>query len=248
MCNARNAVRWLVAMGIGMFLAVGALDLAAQGKGGTKGGKGGQGNLSVCVTFRDAAGDRVTSDGNRVYCDNSQGVQATVGLDLGGFRLATNNQGRLVSLDFSECLPGESCSPPFTKDLQDIDMRIGEEFVFDSTTGQREPTGQKLNILAMDGGETRFVELSINFSLGKGKSKQGYQVLFGRNTFAGVCPDGQGATIVRGGAPGASANAWTITAAANDVACMTQILDNFRQLNPVGRFHLPFSIDLAEQP
>ena len=243
-----KTARWVVAPVIGVALALAAPRLFAQGKGGHGGNKGGSSSLSLCVTFRDGVGDRITSDGVQVYCDNVLGVQATLGLDQGGFRLDTNNQGRTVGLDFTECLAGESCSPPFGKDTQDIDLRNGEEFTFDSAIGWI-PTGHQLNMADMDGGETRYGTLTVNFTTGP-HSKDGYQVLFGESpysTCSGGSQPGDPATFIRGGSSGAPLNTWTIFASDSDVSCLWQILNNFKQLNMVGHFHMPFSIQLNQE-
>ncbi len=164
----RKTVGWLVSLVVCLGLAV--PDLAAQGKGGTKGNKGGAsdggGTFSVCVTFRDDGADRIRSDGIRDYCDGSGRVLAIVGKKRGGFRLDTNKSrkagaGRTVSFDFAhQCVQGADCFPPGFGD-EEVDVRLGEEYD-DETTEKREPTGQKLDIVEMDGGATAFGALVFN--------------------------------------------------------------------------------------
>ena len=251
----RSRILWIVAL-VGCLLAstVGVLGLAAQGQGQGGGNKGGKsdsgGSIPVCVTFRDDVADRITSDGISEYCGGSDGVLAGVGKNRGGFRLDTNNKGRLVSLDFSDCVSGETCVSPFAtgdKDSQDVDLRLGEKYEFDITTGKREPTGQKLDIVEMNGGETAFGALNITFAPTGKPAKLQYKVVFGQIQFI-ACTGGDPVTVTRGGTAGSPTNSWTMFAAAGDEACLFEIVDNFKEVNLVGRFHMPFSIDLDEQP
>ena len=250
----RKTVGWLVSLVVCLGLAV--PDLAAQGKGGDKGKKGGAsdggGTISVCVTFRNAVADRITRDAIGEYCDGSGGVLAIVGKKNGGFRLDTNNKGRKVSLDFSNCVPNETCTSPFPtgdQDFQDVDLRIGEKFVFDEDELDQElrvGAGQKLDIVEMDGDETAFGALDITFAPTGRPAKLQFKVVFGQGQYL-ACPDGDPVTVTRGGSPGNPTNSWTLSAAAGDVACLFKVVDNFKEVNLVGRFHMPFSIDVVEQ-
>ena len=247
----RKTIGWLVSLVLCLGLAV--PDLAAQGKGGDRGKKGGAsdggGAFSVCVTFENADGDLISSDFMRGYGDNQEGVLAIVGKKRGGFRLDTNNKGREVSLDFSDCVSGETCTSPFStgdKDSQDVDLRIGDEYVFDETTGRREPTGQKLDIVEMDGGETAFGALVITFAPTGRPAKLKFKVVFGYIQFT-ACTGGDPVTVTRGGTAGNPTNSWTLFAAASDVTCLFKVEGQSIELTQEGRFNLPFSIDVEEQ-
>ena len=243
----RKTVGWLVSLVVCLGLAV--PDLAAQGKGGNRGKKGGEsdggGTISVCVTFRDV-GDRIRSDGISEYCDGSGGVLAIVGKKRGGFRLDTSNKGRKVSLDFTDCVSDGGCTSSPTG-MEDVDLRIGEEYEFDATAGKRLPTGQKLDIVEMDGGETAFGALVITFAPTGRPAKLQFRVVFGQAQFF-ACPGGDPVTVIRGGTTGNPTNSWTLSAAAGDVACLFKVVDNFKEVTLEGRFNLPFSIDVEEQP
>ncbi len=245
----RKTVGWLVSLVLCLGLAV--PDLAAQGKGGAKGNKGGAsdsgGTISVCVTFRDDVADQITSDGISVYCDGSGGVLAIVGKKRGGFRLDTNNKGRKVSLNFTDCVSGETCNSPFPTGMEDVDLRIGEEYQVNVLTGEREATGQKLDIVEMDGGETAFGALDITFAPTGRPAKLQFKVVFGQIQFI-ACTGGDPVTVTRGGTAGNPTNSWTMLATDDDEACLFEILDNFKEVNLVGRFHMPFSIVVDEQP
>jgi hypothetical protein len=248
----RQTIGWLVSLVVCLGLAV--PDLAAQGKGGAKGNKGGEsdggGTISVCVEFRDVDTDRIRADNfSKKYCDGSGGVLAIVGKKRGGFRLDTNNKGRKVSLNFSDCVPGETCTSPFPTgtETEDVDLRIGEEYEFDAAAGKRLPTGQKLDIVEMDGGETAFGALVITFAPTGRPAKLQFKVVFGQAQFL-ACPDGDPVTVTRGEDAGNPTNSWTLSAAAGDVACLFKVVDNFKEVTREGRFNLPFSIDVEEQP
>lgn len=243
----RKTIGWLVSLVVCLGLAV--PDLAAQGKGGNRGNKGGKsdggGTISVCVTFSDVVADRITSDVMREYCDNQEGVLAIVGKKRGGFRLDTNNKGREVSLDFTDCVSAVCTSSP--TGTEDVDLRIGEEYEFDAAAGKRLPTGQKLDIVEMDGGETAFGALVITFAPTGRPAKLQFKVVFGQAQFL-ACPDGDPVTVTRGEDAGNPTNSWTLSAAAGDVACLFKVVDNFKEVTLEGRFNLPFSIDVEEQP
>ncbi len=249
----RKTIGWLVSLVVCLGLAV--PDLAAQGKGGNKGNKGGEsdggGTFSVCVTFRDAdvpVLDRIRSDGISEYCDGSGGVLAIVGKKRGGFRLDTNNKGREVSLDFTDCVSAECTSPfPTGKEKEDVDLRLGEEYEFDATADKRLPTGHKLDIVEMDGGAMAFGALVITFAPTGRPAKLQFKVVFGQAQFL-ACPDGDPVTVTRGGDADNPTNSWTLSAAAGDVACLFKVVDNFKEVTLEGRFNLPFSIDVDEQP
>ncbi len=240
----RKSIGWLVSLVVCMGLAV--PDLAAQGKSGAKGNKGGEsdggGTFSVCVTFENADGDLIRSDFMRGYCDNQEGVLAIVGKKRGGFRLDTNNKGREVSLNFTDCVSGCTSSPTGT---EDVDLRIGEEYEFDATADERLPTGQKLDIVEMDGGATAFGALVITFAPTGRPAKLQFKVVFGQAQF--LACDGDPVTVTRGEDAGTPTNSWTMLATDDDEACLFEILDNFKEVNLVGRFHMPFSIDVVEQ-
>ncbi len=244
----RKTVGWLVSLVVCLGLAV--PDLAAQGKGGNRGNKGGEsdggGTISVCVTFSDVVADRIRSDGISEYCDGSGGVLALVGKKNGGFRLDTNNKGRKVSLDFSNCVPAGTCTSSPTG-TEDVDLRIGEKFVFDELVpGLRVGAGQKLDIVEMDGGETALGALDIVFAPTGKPAKLRFLIVFGRFAGSGiVC--GDPVTVTRGGAPGNPTNSWTLSATASDEACLFKVVDNFKEVTLEGRFNLPFSIDVVEQ-
>ena len=246
----RKTIGWLVSLVLCLGLAV--PDLAAQGKGGNRGNKGGAsdggGTISVCVTFRDDGADRITSDGIKEYCDGSGGVLAIVGKKNGGFRLDTSNKERKVFLNFSNCVPNETCTSPFPTGTEDVDLRIGEKFVFDEVDQElREGAGQKLDIVEMDGGETAFGALDIVFAPTGKPAKLQFLIVFGRFRGSGiVC--GDPVTVTRGGTADNPTNSWTLSADAGDVACLFKVVDNFKEVTREGRFNLPFSIDVEEQP
>ena len=248
----RSRILWIGAL-VGCLLAatVGVLGLAAQGQGKGGGNKGGQsdsgGTISVCVTFRDDVADRITSDGISEYCDGSGGVLAIVGKKRGGFRLDTNNKGREVSLDFTDCEADGACTSPFQTGTEDVDLRLGEEYEFDETTEKREPTGQKLDIVEMDGGETAFGALVITFAPTGKPAKLKFKVVFGQIQFT-ACTGGDPVTVKREGTAGSPTNSWIISAAATDVACLFEVEGQSIELTQEGRFHMPFSIDVDEQP
>jgi hypothetical protein len=250
MRNMRKTVGWLVTLVVCLGLAV--PDLAAQGKGGNKGKKGGEseggGTISVCVTFRDQDSpgiDLIRSDGTPEYCDGSEGVLAIVGVKNGGFRLDTNNKGREVSLDFSDCVDGEVCTSSPPSGSEDVDLRLGEEF--DCDMGGCLPMGNKLDIFEMDGEETAFGALVIKFAPTGRANKLLFKVVFGQVQFS-VCEGGDPVTVTRGGDPGEPTNSWKISATDTDEACLFKVVDNNAEGTLEGRFHLPFSIDVVEQP
>ena len=150
-------------------------------------------------------------------------------------------------MNFSNCVLGETCTSPFQTGMEDVDLRIGEEYDFGETTEKREPTGHKLDIVEMDGGTPAFGALVITFAPTGRPAKLQFKVVFGQAQFL-ACPDGDPVTVTRGGDEGNPTNSWTMLATDDDEACLFEILDNFKEVNLVGRFHMPFSIDLDEQP
>lgn len=79
------------------------------------GGGGGDGTMPATVTFRDAVGDRVMSDGNGSYIDGIKNVSASIGHE-GSFNLsltkAKKQALRPLVFDFSECVGGPCNAPP----------------------------------------------------------------------------------------------------------------------------------------
>ncbi len=239
----RSRILWIVAL-------VGCLVFAVAGfaqKGGKKGKKQG-GGISVNVTFRDDNLDRIKSDG-MVYRDGESKVIAGVGLKRGGFRLDTNRSlkagaGRTVSFFFTQCVQDADCSLPGFGD-EEVDVRLGEEFDFDMG-GFRVPTGQKLNIVALDGGESAFGALVFNIP-DSGRAE--WWLIFGDNPFTQPC--GDPVTVTRGGTADNPTNSWTLSADAGDEACLFEPVGDPGGEGLIGvlkgRFHMPFSINVVEQ-
>lgn len=129
-----------------------------------------------------------------------------------------------------------------------MDLRIGEKFVFDELDpGLRVGAGQKLDIVEMDGGEAAFGALEILFAPTGKPAKLQFLIVFGRFRGGGIIC-GDPVTVTRGGTAGNPTNSWTLSAAAGDVACLFKVVDNFKEVTLEGRFNLPFSIDVEEQP
>lgn len=221
-----------------------------QGKGGKKPDKGGF--ISVCVTFRDVLNpaDRIMSDGWGPYFDGTDGVSAIVGVKRGGFRLDTSGGERMVYLDFTDFVYVEPPLPlPPSNGPYDIDLRIGEECEDEYGVSWLET---KLDIVAMEGGTTRYGALSINFApapAGKGRpSKLLYRMVFGSLASGWpVCTHGRfPVKVVRLGTSQEPLNSWTISATAAQQACLWKL--DKRNAEYLGYFRMPFSIDVVEIP
>jgi hypothetical protein len=257
----------------GLFaLSDGALGKPPEGKGGDKGGGGGGGGgdptfVSLCVTFGDLDGDRIGSDwfdaeGNAVpYCDQVDNVKASTG---DGFRLDTNggsqklegrNVVRHLFFDFTDQLDGGE-PPRWPPDddvfgLASIDMRIHNEVIL--VDGSWVSTGQRLNPLDMEPGETARADLSIKFGFQNDTSEQ-WMVSFGDPPGSGTCPAAAPVTVIAGddetgdGVP----DSWWIGAFATpeepdgDVACLRKVPRNETPIL-IGHFVMPFGMTLVAQ-
>lgn len=150
---------------------------------------------------------------------------------------------RTVFLDFTGQVSGDGLRPG--NGAYDIDLRIGEEFI------NGEWTGKKLDIVEMDGGTTSYGALSINFApAGEGRpSKLLYRMVFGSLASGWpVCNDRYPMKVYRGGSKKAPLNSWTISATAEDRACLWKLHKQLSKAEQIGYFSMPFSIDVEEIP
>jgi hypothetical protein len=80
----------------------------------TPGGGSDGGLTPVVITFRDAVGDRIGSDGGGPYIDGTQNVEAFIGSKANyGNVWLKNLTSRALFVDFADCVSG-SCIPPFS--------------------------------------------------------------------------------------------------------------------------------------
>ena len=195
--------------------------------GGGGGGGGSGGDIPVCVTFDDAVGDLVTSDGGGIYCDGVDGITAILTSRSGKLKLGTSESPRNVILNFPECdrLIGGGCST-------DAALATMTDVL----------TGDKLDLRAMGEGETRFADVQIAFPSDVSRATRVNLIVFGgSNLGPNAC--GTPLPVYR-----VDAATWTIEATEADVGCLYEVVTRNGGREMTDTFPLPFKITIVAQP
>ena len=236
--------------------AVASFDEAFAGKGGKGNGGGGGGpgeKIELCVTFDDAVGDRILSDGVDAdndgvvdaYCDGKKTkIFAIIGKTLGKMRFDTDDlmrpgDGRTVFLDFRDCLstlPGDCINP------NPPDTRFGDR----DAPGDDPLSGYPDAVRFQTGGEYALVDdqwvhqgAPLDFrSLAVGDVAYAALWVSGTILFDPSNPDGipgsDPVTVTR-----VTETQWTIEAFADDVAVLSAPY--------AGAYSMPFKLTLDAQ-
>lgn len=228
----RQRMFWVLSLTLCLAFALPAW--AQKGKSTT------QGDIPACATFRDGATDLVVSDGfggGLPYCDAVDGVRVVIGNTRGAFNMDTGNSFRRVGVNFP------NCSRLITPDADGNCLTA----VVIATMNEQEQTGvgfistgEKLNLLQMEVGSTRYADFRIAFP-SRSKSTP-HVVIFGGSNL-GADAWGEPLSVTR-----ADADTWTIEAA-DELACLLEVVskNNNREITQRD-FTLPFMITITRQP
>lgn len=252
MRNARNnrnkvglcvasVVACLALTGVWAVLALPGTALAVKPDNSPGGGKkdsGGTLTAAFCVTFAGFP-DRIQSDfvlsGSDTYCASKKDKIAAGTGSGPGFRLDTNTSGkfgsgRMAFLDFADLIEGHVVNEGVAFGFAEIDMR----FIKDS------PTEGGLDLGALAIGETGTVSLRIAFS---GETLGNGWLVFGPDADAPFpgCEGSNEVTVTRW-----DNFTWTIESFPEDFACLNSVDSTFSFVEEIGRFHMPFLIELVE--
>lgn len=192
-------------------------DALAQGRGGGKGGGGG--NLAVSVTFENASGDGMKSDGLGAY-SNAQ-IDKSGNLAFGFGSGKRNKPGlRKVFFDFRDCL--SSCIPPR--------FDVGG-FGFGVTYGNMYTGGVDMRSMAV--GETRN-DLSLYGAIKPNTQDDAFR--YGFDPEDARCPGSTFVSVTRSGS-----DTWVIEAGPDDVLCLREGGNNAVQR---GLYRVTFRITI----
>lgn len=223
----------------------------AVAQGGQHHGGNGNRSLTGCITFDDAVGDRITSDGIPEYCDGGlDGVGVGIAF-RGGSRFDTNGNGRQVTFDFSACSDGCGLVPAMPW-AYDVDWRIGLEHTEDpSDPNMFFASDHPLNLTEMDVGDVAWAGLRIDFVPPDFRPNQlRYRVQFGAGASLS-CQPGLVFNPVRVERLAAAPDEyeWRISPTGPDAAgCLFRITDNSKTIDGPAQFLLPFGVTLVGTP
>ena len=200
------------------------------------GGGDGGGTIPVMVTFDDAVGDGLMSDGMGDYIDKvervSVGIGSTGGLN-GQLAMHLGVRGkqpaiRQLFLDFSDCRSEPMCDSP---SLPDADGVFGQENGFTHGGVNLYTSGVNLKDVVDDGTSS-----PLNMSVGMDLNiiDQGIWRLFFYYTSFADCPGGTTIGVTR-----TSADTWEIEAGTYAVACLAQQV-GAQGYSPKGLYSMPF--------